>query len=366
MAAKKSKPYSKLPGRGRRGSIFTTGYTSLWIGADHLMQVEETRMSEDYKRFYFKDIKAIIVRRTRSWAITNWILLGLAVLFMALFGVGAVNAVPSDRTAFLMVGGGIAGVFLFLALINSLLGPTCICHLRTPVQQEQLPSLKRMRTARKALKRIREAVEAVQGPLTEEGRQEIAELIAQNEALPVPPADPSGTGSPIKSQGPPALPNSPGKDFRWDLALIGSLITLALMEALSIAGHRGILVITLGGLAACAVGCISIAKLVRLPRGVGKLVAWTRVGIWGFWFVVNSAFTFVASVRFGIEHPGKRADLSTVIQSMPESYYLVMTFAAAIYLLWAVFEILALVKAKKQRRPQPPVALEALAPVDPE
>ena len=59
-------------------------------------------------------------------------------------------------------------VFAVPLLINNILGPACTCHLRTAVQIEELPSLSRVRRARKVLDRIRPFIIAVQGELPPE------------------------------------------------------------------------------------------------------------------------------------------------------------------------------------------------------
>jgi hypothetical protein len=57
-------------------------------------------------------------------------------------------------------------VFAVPLLINNLLGPSCVCHLRTAVQTEELSSLNRLRRARKLLNRIRPLIAAAQGELS--------------------------------------------------------------------------------------------------------------------------------------------------------------------------------------------------------
>ena len=59
--------YRKLPGR-RRGFIFSA---SLWTGADHLLSVKSTRFQEHYKRFYFRDIQAIVITRVPRFVIST-------------------------------------------------------------------------------------------------------------------------------------------------------------------------------------------------------------------------------------------------------------------------------------------------------
>src|SRR6476620_6663962 len=57
------KEYKKLAGRGRRQGE-TYNWCTLHLGADHLLQIEHSGYSEDYRRFYFGDIQAFIVRQT--------------------------------------------------------------------------------------------------------------------------------------------------------------------------------------------------------------------------------------------------------------------------------------------------------------
>ncbi len=64
---KAPKDYTRLPGRGLRYGgfrLFSRAICTLWMGADHLLLVDRTGYTESYKRFYFADIQAIVVRRT--------------------------------------------------------------------------------------------------------------------------------------------------------------------------------------------------------------------------------------------------------------------------------------------------------------
>ena len=153
-----SKPesiYRRLPGRG----VTLTHYAYLYLGPDHLLQSAATGYSETYKRFYFRDIQAFIIRRTGIWTI--WLLaLLVPALFFAIFAILAPDAVGA---AILWT---IAGVLLLGSVINLLLGPSCVCHLQTAVQTEKLPSLKRLKKAQKLLNQIKPLIEAEQGRLS--------------------------------------------------------------------------------------------------------------------------------------------------------------------------------------------------------
>lgn len=146
--------YRRLPGRG----VTLTYYAYLYLAPDHMLQVAATGYSESYKRFYFRDIQAIIIRKTNIWIIGS-----LACLLPGLaFAAGAISTTDGVNAAVLWT---IAGSLLLGSSINLLLGPSCVCHLRTAVQTERLPSLNRVRKAQKLLSQIRPLIEAAQGRL---------------------------------------------------------------------------------------------------------------------------------------------------------------------------------------------------------
>jgi hypothetical protein len=190
MAAKE-KEYRRLPGRGvRRQGIATAARARLWLGRDHLLSVAAQWFSEDYKRFYFRDIQAIIIRKTNVGRNINAVLGILACLTLIL------AAITSDAASvFWWI---ITGAFAAFLLGNALMGPTCVCHLQTAVQTEELPTLRRLGRVRKVLARLRPLIAAAQGELTRE------EIVARTAQPPIAtrPADvnvPSAAGDPFNS-----------------------------------------------------------------------------------------------------------------------------------------------------------------------
>ena len=165
------KEYARLPGRGSVGgwsSFFGISRTSctLWLAADHLLQTElASGYLETSKRFYFRDIQALVLVKTKRWQLTNGLLGFLAggILLMALLARGS----GGGEVALLIVGGIVALIFL----VNFAAGPTCRCHLRTAVHQQELPSLRRLRRARKVLAQLQPLIEQAQGALS---REEVA------------------------------------------------------------------------------------------------------------------------------------------------------------------------------------------------
>ncbi len=149
--AKKLKEYTKLPG-SKKG--FLLGRYTLWQGADHLLYIFARFGVEDYKRFYFGDIQAIIIRKTVTGKVRNGILGGLAFLFLLfVFSV-------TDSRSLLLNGWAIfwivmSAIMALSLLINFFMGPTCETRLLTAVQTEKLQSLNRLKRAFKIADQLR-------------------------------------------------------------------------------------------------------------------------------------------------------------------------------------------------------------------
>lgn len=156
--------YKRLPGRGpRREGFITVSFSrcSLYLGDDHILGVDNNGFSEDYKHFYFSDIQAIITRRTNRGA--TWSLVLVLMIACSFMGVLFLETESVRILSWIL-----SGTFLVFLLINLFRGPTCICHIMTAVQEDQLPSLNRLRVARKVIETLRPAIERVQGRLSPE------------------------------------------------------------------------------------------------------------------------------------------------------------------------------------------------------
>lgn len=146
--------YKRLPGSR---SFF--GKDTLWLAEDHILYVVLWFITEDYRRFYFRDIRALTYRRTAIGRIANIILTGILAAPLAT----AFFYTDVERRAFLIV----AAVFGFLLLINVLLGPTCDCYIDTAVQRVKLTPLTRTRKAKRVLRYL---TPYIQGAQSETGR----------------------------------------------------------------------------------------------------------------------------------------------------------------------------------------------------
>ena len=144
--------YQRLPGK-KKG--FLIGHHTLWQGADHLLQIYSRLGVEDYKRYYFDDIQAIITRKTGSGKIQNIVIGALSGLF-CLFAVTSGGGWSVFHAA-------VAAAILLILLINLLKGPTCETVLLTAVQTEKLYSLHRLKTTEPVMNRLRAIIERRQG-----------------------------------------------------------------------------------------------------------------------------------------------------------------------------------------------------------
>ena len=152
-----AKLYRKLAGKGSRPGHIFTWYT-LWQGPDHFLQIETSGYTEEYKRFFYKNIQSITLRKTNRGR--NW-----NIFLLTMLGLGAALLLSVSSTAARVAWGIWAGLFAFFAVINLLMGPTATCRVKTAVQQEDLPSLKRLRKCRKVLARLRPEIATAQGLL---------------------------------------------------------------------------------------------------------------------------------------------------------------------------------------------------------
>jgi len=159
-----TKKYKRLPGRKRK----FVGKDTIWAGADHMLLVESTGMSEDYKRFYYKDIQSISITRTKTEIIKNSFISVLALLFFLM----ASSFLKSEEglSIFLFI---ISSVFFLFLIINLIQGASCICWITTAVQRIKLKPVNRCRQAVKMMTIIGPRIEQVQGvlPLNELGER---------------------------------------------------------------------------------------------------------------------------------------------------------------------------------------------------
>src|SRR4051794_29707309 len=103
--ASSAKSYRRLPGTGYQ---ILGRRIQLWEGAEHLLLVEWDGYREYYKRFDYRDIQALIIRKTNEFMIRNAI---VGALF-CIFGAFAIGSSELGTRIFLLIVAGILGLSL--------------------------------------------------------------------------------------------------------------------------------------------------------------------------------------------------------------------------------------------------------------
>jgi hypothetical protein len=134
------------------------GSATYWLGPDHLLVVTLDGYQERYRRIYYRDIQAVVIRRTNAWIYFAIALLGLLLLAGVLpFATGGFAAQ--------IWGGGVVGFGLIALVVHLIVGPSCECRLVTAVQNRNLPYLNRWKNATRLLDALEVEVNRVQRPV---------------------------------------------------------------------------------------------------------------------------------------------------------------------------------------------------------
>lgn len=279
MTAEKSS-YRRLPGK-KKG--FLIGQHTLWQGSDHLLQIYSRFGAEDYKRYYFDDIQAIITRKTGFGRIQNIILAALTGLF-CLFAV-------TSGGSWSLFHATIAAVIVIILLINILKGATCETVLLTAVQTEKLYSLNRLKKAEPVMNRLRSIIEDRQGRINPAhfDQQAVSSSGLRSEG---------STGGAIRNS---AKVQKPERG-RVHLCLFALLVTNGLIAA---AGFRftHVALTLLGSLVTMLLGICVVVALVKqhqsnLKRPL-RTLTWLALGYVCFAFIAG----YIFSMGIAFRHP---------------------------------------------------------------
>lgn len=148
--------FTRLKKLGGRTSM---GSASYWLARDHLMVVEVSNYNERYRRFYFRDIQAVIVLRNsfRMWGNIVTAALGSVAFVPIVVAFGTPEASPILVFFTILLLSSIMGI-----VFNTLRGPTCSTHLRTAVQTQKLMGITRQRRAEFLLETIEPLIQQAQ------------------------------------------------------------------------------------------------------------------------------------------------------------------------------------------------------------
>jgi len=272
--------YRPLPGNG------LSSWTSLFLGPDHVLMRIRAGWNEEYRRFYLRDLQAVVVRQTARSLVWTIVLACLLAAVAILVVMARPPSLIPPAVIFLTVLG-------LPLLVNIVRGTTCECHLQTAVRLQRLPSIRRMPTARKFLAALSPAVAEAQGRMpTEEFRGRLADAWRET-----PPAGP-----------PPGLIGAPARirheEGSVHLALRVVLLVGAGMNLLAGLGDEAAWVV-LSVLLFLTQLILAIVAAVRqagtdLPTGL-RVTAWLTIA-----YLVVLYLLFAASGLGGIFTPARR------------------------------------------------------------
>ncbi|MCB1230787.1 MAG: hypothetical protein KDN19_11000 [Verrucomicrobiae bacterium] len=181
-------------GEYRRLAKSALGFSSLWLGEDHLLYVRGSGFllpfSEEYKRFRYRDIQSVTIAETSGLV---WGAIGYLAGLLVVAGIGFAFLFnrPPDDIALLVITllGPLPLCVLFLALLirHLALGPRCLFELRTALKREPINAINRLGRGRETLAILGEKIRRAQEDLVpDEGDR------AASSATPRPTAKPPG------------------------------------------------------------------------------------------------------------------------------------------------------------------------------
>jgi hypothetical protein len=147
-------PYRRLPGC-RRG-LFRGA--SVWLGTDHLLAVQSMRFREEYKRFYLRDVQAIVVADAPRFHISTRSI-AIAVLWLAAW-VALRDFAPWTPAVLWTLAAALLGAWVYVSAACS-----CTCRIYTAVSRDELRSVYRTWTARRFLREVEPRIAETQGVL---------------------------------------------------------------------------------------------------------------------------------------------------------------------------------------------------------
>ncbi|MDA7922307.1 hypothetical protein N9B21_00275 [Verrucomicrobiales bacterium] len=150
------------------------GHSSLWRGGDHLVYVNGRGilipLSEEYKRYKYSEIQALSIARTSR--LGKGFLHGAGfVFFSAIIALILVLIDDYNTGLALVISGLVVGALVSIALLlrHLILGPTCVCEIRTSISKERLKPLNRYHRAKEIVAQLDEHIRESQKTLNESG-----------------------------------------------------------------------------------------------------------------------------------------------------------------------------------------------------
>lgn len=304
--------YKKL-----RGSAFFSS-NRLYRGPDHLLSIRNNLFSEEYLRFYYKDIQTIITRKTP----TDKILSICFSFFLFLFLIFALMLTGGWSVFFFVL----SGIFFIPLVINLLKGPTSISYIQTPIQTVKLSCIRRLKNAEKAIAQLKPLIEQNQGLLAEE---QIKNINRRYEDTGLP-SDTSMNTPKI------TLKHENGK---FHLSVFSFLILSAVLIVIDIFYQHMALSIISGLIFLIMI----VLLIIALIRQVGsdlymsiKIYSWSIIG----YICLNATFSYVFLLMSIIKNPEKAGNQWELLKHLSLISPLDNSFAFALSIFFLMYTLI--------------------------
>lgn len=337
MKIKDGIPYRLLPGLMRRTGFINPSSYRLWMAPDHLLFLTINHYSETSKRFYFRDIQALVISNNNKGRNSS-IAIGIITIIFGIISLTFLKSeIPELATVTLVCG----SMTLIGLVINFIYGKTCTVRLHTAVQVEELPSLRFLRTTIKVVGMLKPMIEAAQGRLTPEEidaySPESVEIQLSTHANPVGIVPPkTGYTGPITHE-----------NGKIHMALFWALLVKAISSSIGVFYQHSfkysmdwILVIAILVLAAIA---LRNQRNSDLPETL-KAITWVGLGSTIVFLLIGLFYSIMLKWQYhgGRYYSGESVP-DTAFYEEP-GFVILTTLAAAVYAITAIMGVLRLNK----------------------
>lgn len=314
-------PYRRLPGRS--GLLIRH---SLWMRPDHLLRVRTHPFSQDYRRYYFSDIQALMLTELSNTA--EFYGYGGAALLAALtFGLWYARH---------EVWGGLCGLAAALLLLWSSTRPNCACYLQTRVSTERLQALRRIRSARKSLAILKTEIERVQGAAG-------AEVLEAYRDSAAPSIRAAAAAAGLRHYSGP---------LHW--ILFSALLVRAILAIVILAVQKYSLVLELAaGAAGAAVLLFAVVAAFQQYRtDLAPGVRWTVIAVLT-WYPLSTVASFASNMYAAVQLGPKGTNPAAVVAHPVVRAYQLVDLAVLLLLAW--LGIVLLWRHRRDTQTPPPL-----------
>jgi hypothetical protein len=315
--------YRRLPGRS---GLFIRN--SLWIQPDHVLRVRRYAFSEEYRRYYFADIQAIVLTELpRTGAYYGF----AAAAALALIA-GALASAVHYVSAVLCV---LTALPVFLIALRR---RNCACYLKTLVSTEELPSLRRIKAAERSVAILKAEIQRAQGELSAETFDAYLASLGPSPAVV-------------------AKLDVPHYDGLVHWILFGLVLLRGVLAAVVVAAHLyGWVLGMFGGTLSATVLLMGLIAAVKQHRT--DVSRWLRRLVYAVlgWYALSTVATLAVSIYIGVLLGTKapRASIDpSVVADHPAMRYLQFSNVAALLLLGCAGLILLWLHQSVTRTPPP-------------